>query len=170
MCIRDRSYFITSLNKDEYERDLTLFQDSRIHVLFEEDVYAEIDYWGLNRAEGFGFFRQMTLDEVPGSKDIVLYDALPNSLPRVAGIMTSVMQTPLSHVNLRAIQDNIPNAFIRDPLSVDTIADLVDRYIYFKVEQDEYFIREASLEEVNNWFEDIPVSYTHLTLPTIYSV
>ena len=57
-----------------------------------------------------------------GSRDIVLYDQLPNSLPRVGGIMTSVVQTPLSHVNLRAIQDNVPNAYIADPLSIDSIA------------------------------------------------
>ena len=98
------SYFITALNEDEYERDRELFKQSRVPILFESEVYAEIDYWGLNQAEGFGFFRQMALDEIPGPKDIVLYEALPNSLPRVGGIMTSVIQTPLSHVNLRAIQ------------------------------------------------------------------
>jgi len=37
----------------------------------------------------------MESDETPGSRDIVLYDALPNSLPRVGGIITSVIQTPL---------------------------------------------------------------------------
>lgn len=149
------SYFITALNTDEYTRDTALFQNSRIPILFEDDVYADVDYWGLHSAEGFGFFRLMNLTDVPDTKDIVLYEALPNSLPRVGGIITSVMQTPLSHVNLRAIQDNIPNAFIRDPLSIDSIANLLDHYIYFKAEPDKYFIREATLEEVNAWFEDI---------------
>ncbi|MEZ5040365.1 MAG: PEP/pyruvate-binding domain-containing protein [Saprospiraceae bacterium] len=149
------SYFITPRNEDEYERDIALFQDARIPVLFEADIYAEIDYWGLNQTEGFGFFRRMALEEIPGPKDIVFYEALPNSLPRVGGIISSVIQTPLSHVNLRAIQNNIPNAFIREPLAIDSIADLLDHYIYFKVAQDHYFIREADLEEVNAWFEDI---------------
>jgi hypothetical protein len=149
------SYFITTLNEDEYERDLSLFQDSRIPILLEEDIYAEIDYLGLNPAEGYGFFRQMNLEEIPGPKDIVLYEALPNALPRVGGIMTSVMQTPLSHVNLRAVQNKIPNAFIRDPLSIDSIVNLLDHYIYFKVAQDGFLIREATLEEVNAWFENI---------------
>jgi len=151
----DLSYLITMGNEEEYARDLSLFQDSRIPILLEEDVYAEIDYWGLNPAEGFGFFRQVNLSEEPGPKDIVLYDALPNSLPRVGGIMTSVMQTPLSHVNLRAIQDNIPNAFIQDPLLIDSIAELLDHPIYFKVDQGAYIIREATIEEVNDWFEDL---------------
>lgn len=149
------SYFVTDESNDEYQRDIDSFNNSRIPVLLEADVYADVDYWGLNQAEGFGFFRKMGLDEIPSSKDIVLYDALPNVLPRVGGIMTSVIQTPLSHVNLRAIQNKVPNAFIRDPLSIDSIANLLDHYIYFKVEQDKYTIREASLEEVNAWFEEI---------------
>ena len=149
------SYFITDNNEDEYEEELTLFQNSRVPVLFESDIYADLDYWGLNEAEGFGFFRHMTLEEIPGPREIVLYESLPNDLPRVGGIITSVIQTPLSHVNLRAIQNNIPNAFIRDPLSINSISSLLGDYIYFKVEQETYTIRKATLEEVNAWYESI---------------
>ncbi len=128
---------------------------SRINVVLESDVFSDIDYIPLHKAEGFGFFRAMTLDENPGSRDIVLYDALPNSLPRVGGIITSVVQTPLSHVNLRAIQDNVPNAYIKDPLLIDSIANLVGSYIYYRVEDEKYFIREATLDEVNDWYEKL---------------
>ena len=149
------SYFVTSRSEDEYARDEILYQDSRVPILFEADVFGDIDYWGLNQTEGFGIFRQISLDELPGPRDIVLYDALPNDLPRVAGSISSVMQTPLSHVNLRAIQNNSPNAFIRDPLAIDSIAALLDGPIYFKVEQSSYTIRAATTEEVNNWFDDL---------------
>jgi hypothetical protein len=84
-----------------------------------------------------------------------LYEQLPNNLPRTGGIITSFIQTPLSHVNLRAIQDNVPNAFIRDPLDVEVINNLVGRYIYYKVDQAAYTIREASQEEVNNWHDNL---------------
>ena len=60
-----------------------------------------------------------------------------------------------SCVNLRAIQDNVPNAYIKDPLSIDSIANLLDGYIYFKVENEKYHIREATLNEVNDWYEDL---------------
>ena len=136
-----------------------LYQDdfvgSRINVVLESQLFADVDFLPFNQAEGYGFFRHMTLDENPGSRDVVLYDALPNSLPRVGGIITSVIQTPLSHVNLRAIQDNVPNAYIKDPLLIDSIANLLDNYIYYKVEQDKYIIREATLDEVNAWYENI---------------
>ena len=131
------------------------FEGSRINVVLESDVFSDIDYIPFHQAEGYGYFRQMSLNESPGSRDIVLYDALPNSLPRVGGIITSVIQTPLSHVNLRAIQDNVPNAYIKDPLNNPAIAELLNGYIYFKVEEGSYTIREATLDEVNEWYEKL---------------
>lgn len=149
------SYFVTENNEQDYQANSALYNSSRVPVLFESDVYAGISYWGLHQAEGYGLFRLMSPGDVPDAKDIVLYEALPNSLPRVGGIITSVIQTPLSHVNLRAIHDNVPNAFIRDPLSIDAIASLLNHYIYFKTSQSGYEIREATLDEVNAWYEHI---------------
>lgn len=149
------SYFITENNEQDYADNIALYQNSRVPVLFETDVYAGIDYWGLHEAEGYGFFRLMSPGEVPDARDIVLYEALPNALPRVGGIISSVIQTPLSHVNLRAIHDNVPNAFIRDPLEIDAIADLLNHYIYFKTSQSSYEIREATIDEVNAWYESL---------------
>jgi len=149
-------HFIGSSGEPQYlSTYITEYTGSRLDVVLESEFFADVDFLPFNQAEGFGFFRQMELGDNPGSRDIVLYDALPNSLPRVGGIITSVVQTPLSHVNLRAIQDNAPNAYIKEPLLIDSIADLLDSYIYYRVEQDRYFIREATLEEVNAWYENI---------------
>ena len=147
-------HFISEGSENEYETQHEAdYVGSRINVVLESEYFSDVDFIPFHQAEGFGFFRHMTLNENPGSRDIVLYDALPNSLPRVGGIITSVVQTPLSHVNLRAIQDNVPNAYIKDPLSIDSIANLLDNYIYYRVENDNYFIREATADEVNDWFE-----------------
>ena len=56
-------------------------------------------------------------------------------------------------MNLRAIQDNVPNAYIEDPLSIDSISNLLGNYIYYKVEEETFQIREATLAEVNDWYE-----------------
>ena len=147
------AYYVTTLSEDEYARDSERYRTSRIPLLFEADVFAAVDYLSLNPAEGYGTFRKLADGELPGPRDIVLYDALPNDLPRVAGIMTSVIQTPLSHVNLRAIQSGVPNAFVRDPLAVDSIAALLDRPVYFRVSQGGFELREATSAEVNEWFD-----------------
>jgi hypothetical protein len=151
------NHFIGQNDEDDHLNNYAdEFEGSRIEVVLETDVFAEVNYIPLHLAEGYGFFKHMQdLNETPGSRDIVLYDVLPNSLPRVGGIITSVVQTPLSHVNLRAIQDNVPNAYIANPLSNDAIASLLNGYIYYKVESDQYEIREATLAEVNDWYEDL---------------
>lgn len=151
------NHFIGQADEDNHINNYAEdFEDSRIDVVLETDVFAEVNYIPFHEAEGYGFFKHMTdLNETPGSRDIVLYDALPNSLPRVGGIITSVIQTPLSHVNLRAIQDNVPNAYIANPLSNDAISSLLGGYIYYKVENDRYEIREATLDEVNAWYEEL---------------
>lgn len=78
-----------------YQND---YAGSRLNVVLESEVFADVDFLPFNQTEGFGFFRAMELDENPGSRDIVLYDALPNSLPRVGGIITSVIQLSLIHI------------------------------------------------------------------------
>ena len=149
-------HFIGQSDEDDHlDNYASEFVGTRIEVALESEVFAEINYIPFHEAEGYGFFKHMdNLNETPGSRDIVLYDALPNSLPRVGGIITSVIQTPLSHVNLRAIQDDVPNAYIEDPLSIDSIANLLGGYVYYKVENETFQFREATLDEVNDWFED----------------
>jgi Pyruvate phosphate dikinase, AMP/ATP-binding domain len=103
---------------------------------------------GLNRAVGFGLLRVMKLGERPGALDIVLYDALPNELPRVAGVITTVMQTPLSHVNLRAVQDHIPNVVVTDALANLKVTKLVGRYVRLEVNASGYQLASATQAEV----------------------
>ena len=136
-----------------YHREKEQYDASRVKVLLEEDILPDVDFISLNQETGYGFLRVMSLDERPYPRDIVIYDTLPNDLPRVAGIMTTVPQTPLSHVNLRAVQDGVPNAFIRDALDDDTIDDLIDSHVQYTVTQDGYTIRAANKAEVDAHYE-----------------
>ena len=131
-----------------YTPDLPLYRDSRITLVFEEDVWPETRFLALNPAEGYGLLRVMDPDERPHPRDIVIYEALPNELSRVAGIITTVPQTPLSHVNLRAVQDGIPNAFIRDALDKPAIDDLIGSYVRYTVTESGWTLRAATPAEV----------------------
>ena len=103
----------------------------------------------LNPGEGYGLLRVMEPDDRPNPRDIVIYEALPNELPRVAGIISTVPQTPLSHVNLRAVQDGVPNSFIRDALDNTDIDDLVDSHVHYTVTEDGWTLRAATPAEVD---------------------
>ena len=132
-----------------YHKDQSLYDDSRVDVLLAEDIAFDLDFISLNPGEGFGFLRVMSLEERPNPRDIVIYETLPNDLSRVAGIITTVPQTPLSHVNLRAVQDGVPNSFIRDALEDGDIDGLIGSYVQYLVGSSGYFLRAATPAEVD---------------------
>ena len=135
-----------------YNREKVLYDAAEFPVYFEDDLYANIGYLPLNQAASFGRLRVLETNERPAVRDIVICKTLPNEMPRVAGVITGVRQTPLSHVNLRAIQDKVPNAFIAEAWKNERIAPLIGKYIYYKVNADGFDIREATLKEVETHF------------------
>ena len=65
-------------------------------------------------------------------------------------------QTPLSHVNLRAVQDGVPNAYIGTALDDPAIAGLVGKYVRFEVTANPgatYSIAETTAEQVASHHE-----------------
>ena len=136
----------------EFQDDLPLYRSSRINIVFDDDIYGETDFLALNQAAGYGLLRELSADERPHPRDVVIYQALPNELPRVAGIISTVPQTPLSHVNLRAAQDGVPNAFIADALENDDVSNLIGSHVYYQVTDTGYTLRAATPDEVDAHF------------------
>ena len=147
------AYHIPNIALTAYQEDLDLYQASRIDLLFDEDLVPEDNFISLNPGTGYGLLRTLEPDDRPNPRDVVFYEALPNELPRVAGIITTVPQTPLSHVNLRAVQDGIPNAFIRNASNKSAVSSLVDRYVRYEVTDTDWDIRAATKAEVDTHYE-----------------
>ena len=134
------------------QADLPLYRASRMNLLLDEDVNSDTTFQSLNPGEGYGLLRNLEPDERPHSRDVVIYETLPNELPRVAGIISTVPQTPLSHVNLRALQDRVPNAFIAGALEDGAISNLIDSHVHYAVTDAGYTIRAATQAEVDQHF------------------
>ena len=137
-----------------YHREQAQYDGSRVDVLLEADIFPDIDFISLNQGTGYGILRVMEREERPNPREIVIYESLPNDLPRVAGIITTVPQTPLSHVNLRAMQDRIPNAFVRDAVDDETIDSLIDSHVQYTVTPTGYTIRAATKAEVDTHYDE----------------
>ena len=140
-------------NMSRYESEKTKYENSDVAVHLDEDLYRKISFLPLNEAESFGLLRVMGNEARPSPRDIVICRHLPNQMPRVAGVISEVRQTPLSHVNLRAVQDKVPNAYIKNALADEKIASLVGRLVAFKVTSRGYSLREATKEEVETHFQ-----------------
>ena len=133
----------------DIQSDLPLYQASRINLVFDD---PKITFRSLNEGVGYGLLRALSPGERPHSRDVMIYEALPNELPRVAGIITTVPQTPLSHVNLRAVQDGVPNAFIRGALDNANVDALIDKLVRYEVTGTGYSIGAATRAEVDAHF------------------
>lgn len=138
-----------------YRKEKALYDAAEFPAYFEDDLYANIGFLPLNVAESYGILKILDIDERPMPRDIVICKTLPNEMPRVAGIITGVRQTPLSHVNLRALQDKVPNAFISQAWESQQIKPLIGKYVYYKVNHDGFEIREAAQTEVEEHFSGI---------------
>ena len=143
------AYWIPSEALREHQENLPLYRDSRIPLVFDDDIYPDIDFLALNPEEGYGLLKVMDADDRPPPRSVVIYESLPNELPRVAGIISTVPQTPLSHVNLRAMQDGVPNSYIRNALEDDTIDSLIDGYVHYQVTSTGWSMEAATESEVN---------------------
>ena len=140
---------------DIYEANRNLFDASRIQVVTEEELFAGLNYLALNKEVGFGRLTILEAGESPSPFDIVISESVPDELPRVAGILTGSVQTPLAHVNLRAIQDGIPNAYIKDVFTNPTIEPLIGQFVKLTIQNDTFEVRRATQTEVDDHFESI---------------
>ena len=138
-----------------YYEEKEKYDGAEFPVVLDEDLQSDIGFLPLNSAESFGRLRLMEAGELPTSRDVVVYKTLPNEMPRVAGVITAVRQTPLSHVNLRAVQDGVPNAFITGAAENKTITSLAGKLVYYKVDKNGYDLREATEVEVDKHFAAI---------------
>ena len=142
--------YVDAQARSRYHQQKPLYDASRVKFLRDSDIRPDVEYEAYNLAEGYGLLGVFDPGESPGPRDVAILSVLPNDLPRAAGVITTVPQTPLSHVNLRAIQNGTPNAFIRDALTDEAVTDLVGSYVYYRATADGYTLRAATKAEVDD--------------------
>ena len=138
-----------------FDDERALYDQSFINVIQTEELYDNVVYTGLNPGEGFGRLRVVTGSETLSVRDIAIFRNIPNDLTHVAGIITEIPQTPLSHINLKAKQNDTPNAYIKDASTHPDIVPFLNQNVYYRVDADGFEIRAATEQEVEEWFESI---------------
>lgn len=145
-----------------YEAERELFEASEIKVVRTEDLFANVSYTALVAGEAYGRLRIVDGPDTVSARDIVVYRTIPNTLSHVTAIITEIPQTPLSHINLKAQQNDTPNAYIRDATTRSDIVALAGQYVHLTVQPEGFALKEASLEEVNAFFESIRPTETQV--------
>jgi pyruvate, water dikinase len=130
----------------------------KVPVLSTTKLFEGVTYSALNQATSVGVLRVVdAANPTPFSaRDILLFKgSTPNDLTHVAGIITEVPQTPLSHINLKAKQDKVPNAFIKDALKDPNIAALVGQTVKYVVGPDGWQIVAATPAELADYEQKV---------------
>ncbi|MDB4537665.1 PEP/pyruvate-binding domain-containing protein [Akkermansiaceae bacterium] len=160
----------TQRNIQEENREQ--FESSFIDIIQTDVLFSNIDYQPMNQEAAFGRLILASTATTLSARDIVIFENLPNDLTHIAGIITEIPQTPLSHINLKAKQNNTPNAFISNASIDSRVAPFIGENIFFQVSPDGFEIRLASQEELDTYFDSIRPSTTSypprdLTITTI---
>ena len=141
--------------EETFESEKQLYNESDIPVIFSNALFGKFRFSPLNRGVAFGLLKVAKPSATYSARDIVVFRTLPNDLSLTAGIITEVPQTPLSHVNLKAQQNGIPNAYIKDAISNPEISPLIGSYVRYEVTNDGYTLERADPLEVEAFLESI---------------
>ncbi|MGW3690445.1 PEP/pyruvate-binding domain-containing protein [Streptomyces sp. NPDC005125] len=133
-------------------------------------LYTAADFAALNVGEARGRLRYFpsvdTYRAAMSEGSIAWYDILamptvPDDIPRVAGLISALPTTPLSHTNVLAAGWGIPNAVVRDIAQRVTEGDLADTWVRFAVNAEGAELVEAEepadLDEPVRQFETVRI-------------
>lgn len=136
-----------------YLNETNEYKSSRVTVIDTDELMGNITYNALNTGESYGRLKLISGSQNISFRDIVILENIPNDITHVAGIISEQNQTPLSHINLKAKQNNTPNAFLKNAANDPRVAPFIGKNIQLKIGPDNLEIREASQNELDNYFE-----------------
>lgn len=110
-----------------------------IDLVYTDELFKKANFIPMNSGVTYGWLR-FPSDENVNSDDIVILRELPNHISHVSGIITSRPQTPLSHINLIANQNNIPNCYLKEAHLISRFLELKDKYVRLEVTNRDVYI------------------------------
>ncbi len=155
------------LNSTFFRKNLTFRPDSpsqervalavakkNIRTITNHTLYKSAPYQAFNKGTAVGRLRVVkrgtAYEELIFEREdiVLLQESYPDISP-VAGIMSAVFSTPLSHVNLRATAWGIPNAGFRKATS--TYWKLNGKIVFYNVGDRDHTLRLATTSEIRDF-------------------
>lgn len=125
-----------------------------VRVVTTSELFADVTYTPLNPGEGYGTLRVVEPGSRPPTvRDVAIFKTIPNDAGSVAGILTTTPQTPLSHINLKARQNDTPNAYLRGADTDPRVTPLLGRPVHLVVGPDDIVLEQADQARVDAWLE-----------------
>jgi pyruvate, water dikinase len=120
---------------------------SQVPVLNSSEIYKNQDYQCISRNSAYGILR--FVDNLEKAKnqlsplDIIVIKETPVSLPRVAGIIVTEFQTPLSHLTILGQNRKIPISAYKKAFEDKTLLALENQKVHYSVDGSFFHIERA---------------------------
>ena len=136
----------------EYAGFAEEFAQKNIRTIHTEQLFAQLDSAILNKGEAYGRLKVIHQgDNNPNETEIAIYTFIPNDLGHVGGIITEEPQTPLSHINLKARQNNTPNAYMKNVRTNPQISPLINQWVHYTVSDTGIQLELATEAQALQW-------------------
>ena len=150
--IKASFYVPVAYKPNSIRQDEESLKVAGLERVMQSDIAKEQEYQALNVAKGLGRIHVVPkLDEHVeiGFNEILVLDEVPVQLPPVAGVITSHPSTPLSHINLLAKGWGIPNAYIKNALTL--LKQYDGWWVAFETKRDGYTIKRADVDQLREY-------------------
>ena len=124
--------------------------ESKLTIPFikPEEIYKNQNFQSVSKFTGTGKLRKIELSELSNSSidedDIILINGTPLQLAGVSGIITTDLQTPLSHLSILGQNRKIPVMALKDAWDDENINSLLGKQIELTVSIDGFTISETN--------------------------
>ena len=124
--------------------------ESKLTIPFikPEEIYKNQNFQSVSKFTGKGKLRKIELSELSNSSidedDIILINGTPLQLAGVSGIITTDLQTPLSHLSILGQNRKIPVMALKDAWGDENINSLIGKQIELTVSIDGFTISETN--------------------------
>ena len=124
--------------------------ESKLTIPFikPEEIYKNQNFQSVSKFTGKGKLRKIELSELSNSSidedDIILINGTPLQLAGVSGIITTDLQTPLSHLSILGQNRKIPVMALKDAWDDENINSLLGKQIELTVSIDGFTISETN--------------------------
>jgi hypothetical protein len=116
--------------------------------ILTQELIGNRSYLIFNKSEAYGYLRFATKEsDAFDLRSIVVYDQVPNDVGLVGGVITAEPQTPLSHVNVKSMNRNTMNIFLKDARNALREYENKPVHIVLKPEGPEITVLEPAVAE-----------------------
>ncbi|AUC76089.1 PEP/pyruvate-binding domain-containing protein [Olleya sp. Bg11-27] len=161
MLIGDIKTFYDAIKEATYFENFNFFLNTSrleklrsvlgIPAISASDLYGDQTYQAVSAQKSYGCLKFVAVDSLKQNNitkhDIIVINQPILELPITAGVITTILQTPLSHISVLGKNRQIPIAAYTKAMQSDILKSFDNQYVSFEVTLDTFYIKPISKEQ-----------------------